>query len=376
MAGTRSREVPPDTGSVSSLGKKMAGDRPIKKKNPTAVKISPWTLARLNSEDVSKVAVEVKKKSKIIQSLGRQEAPFALEADGSFGSSGRRLVTRSDKNNRRRGSKRVCLPVELPLVPLANVSAKAADGNGNDLISETSTSLTPLQLEAQRAFQTSLTMSSSRGIYGFEKQRSRELETRDGLMENREGFCVKGGGLRLMDRFQRMAKKSNSSFLCIKAALPLIGALKVEAPMECQLLVPTIRMGSRALLLLRATGQRTFNFRSSFSKALTRKTARSYSACSGLQPPDIPRLAETARISLNPDEVEEFAPKIQHVVNWFGQLQAIDLQSIEPAIRADTEGDNLRDDLPETFENREAMIAAVPSYEEPYIKVPKVLNKE
>lgn len=32
--------VPPDTGSVSSLGKKTV-DEPVKKKNPTAVKISP-----------------------------------------------------------------------------------------------------------------------------------------------------------------------------------------------------------------------------------------------------------------------------------------------------------------------------------------------
>ncbi|KAH7845685.1 hypothetical protein Vadar_004816 [Vaccinium darrowii] len=103
---------------------------------------------------------------------------------------------------------------------------------------------------------------------------------------------------------------------------------------------------------------------------------RSYSVRSGLEPPDLPRLAESARISLTPDEVEEFAPKIQKVVDWFGQLQAIDLQSIQPAIRADTEGGNLRDDLPETFENREAMISAVPNYEEPFIKVPKVLNKE
>ncbi|EXB75638.1 Glutamyl-tRNA(Gln) amidotransferase subunit C [Morus notabilis] len=60
----------------------------------------------------------------------------------------------------------------------------------------------------------------------------------------------------------------------------------------------------------------------------------------------------------------------------FGQLQAVDLQSVEPAIRADTEGDNLRDDVPQTFENREAMIAEVPNYVEPYIKVPIVLNKE
>ncbi|KAF9609413.1 hypothetical protein IFM89_015754 [Coptis chinensis] len=60
----------------------------------------------------------------------------------------------------------------------------------------------------------------------------------------------------------------------------------------------------------------------------------------------------------------------------FGQLQAVDLESIEPALRADAEGDNLRQDTPETFENREAIIAAVPNYDDPYIKVPQVVNKE
>lgn len=100
------------------------------------------------------------------------------------------------------------------------------------------------------------------------------------------------------------------------------------------------------------------------------------SARCNLEPPDLTRLAQTARISLTPNEVEEFSPKIHQVVEWFGQLQNVDLQSIEPAIRADTEGSNWRDDLPETFENRDAIVAAVPNYEDSYIKVPKVLNKE
>ncbi|XP_026449039.1 glutamyl-tRNA(Gln) amidotransferase subunit C, chloroplastic/mitochondrial-like isoform X2 [Papaver somniferum] len=95
-----------------------------------------------------------------------------------------------------------------------------------------------------------------------------------------------------------------------------------------------------------------------------------------LPPPDVSHLAQTARISLTPDEVEEFAPKIRQVIDWFGQLQAVDLHSIEPALRADTEGYNLREDVPETFDNREAILSAVPSFEEPYIKVPKILNKE
>ncbi|KAM0044347.1 putative protein S-acyltransferase [Helianthus debilis subsp. tardiflorus] len=50
--------VPPETSSVSSLGKKTLDD-PIKKKNSAAVKISPWTLAGLNAEDVSRAAAEV-----------------------------------------------------------------------------------------------------------------------------------------------------------------------------------------------------------------------------------------------------------------------------------------------------------------------------
>ncbi|XP_047939362.1 glutamyl-tRNA(Gln) amidotransferase subunit C, chloroplastic/mitochondrial-like [Salvia hispanica] len=134
-------------------------------------------------------------------------------------------------------------------------------------------------------------------------------------------------------------------------------------------------MGSRAIMLLRANPQ-LFSFRSSaFPKAFQSKK-RFYAAKYSLEPPDVPSLAEKARISLTPKQVEEFAPKIRQVVDWFGQLQAVDLQSIEPALRADTEGDNLRDDVPQVFDNRDAIIGAVPNYEDSYIKVPKVLNKE
>ncbi|GFZ18264.1 DHHC-type zinc finger family protein [Actinidia rufa] len=154
--------VPPDSASVSSLGKKMAGEEPIKRKNPAAVKISPWALARLNAEEISKAAAEARKKSKILQPVVRREASFGQEANSSFGSSGRRMVLKPDNNNRKRTSKRVRLPADLPL---ANVSAEFANSNGNDIVvPETSTSLAPLQLEARSAFRTNRAMSSSTGI--------------------------------------------------------------------------------------------------------------------------------------------------------------------------------------------------------------------
>lgn len=151
--------VPPETGSVSSLGKKTIGEEPIKKKNPAAVKISPWTLARLNAEEVSRAAAEARKKSKILQPVTRREPPFGLDMDSSFGSSGRRMVPRTD-SNRRRASKRIRIPADLPMESVTKASGIAPDKG----FTETSTSLAPLQLEARSAFQTSRAMSNSAGV--------------------------------------------------------------------------------------------------------------------------------------------------------------------------------------------------------------------
>lgn len=155
--------VPPDAGmSVNSSGKRMAVDEAIKKRNPGTVKISPWTLARLNAEEVSKVAAEVRKKSRVMQPVVRREAaaPLGLETDSSFGSSSGRMLQRPD--NRRRAHKRGKVPTGLPLEPLAKLSAEAAaiDRNGSHLVAETA-SFAPLQLEARSAFRTSRAMSAA-----------------------------------------------------------------------------------------------------------------------------------------------------------------------------------------------------------------------
>ncbi|GAB4840067.1 Probable protein S-acyltransferase 22 [Ancistrocladus abbreviatus] len=151
--------VPPDTGSVSSYGKKTVVEEPVKKKN-TAVKISPWTLARLNAEEVSKVAAEARKKSKILQPIPKREGSLGLERDGSFGSSGRRMVQKLDYN-RRRNSKRVRIPADLTLEPLPNISAKSAGRHETTLSRDTSTSLAPPHLDVRSAFRNSLAMSSA-----------------------------------------------------------------------------------------------------------------------------------------------------------------------------------------------------------------------
>ncbi|KAI3467293.1 hypothetical protein Pfo_023956 [Paulownia fortunei] len=156
--------VPPDNGSVSSLGKKTMVEEQMKKKNPAAVKISPWTLARLNAEDVSKAAAEARKKSKILRPVVRRESTYALETDSSFGSSGRRMALRPD-NNRKRGSRRIRLPAEMPLEPPSKFpSLDAQNSRDHLMITGTSTSLAPLQLEARSDFRANRAIPGSAGM--------------------------------------------------------------------------------------------------------------------------------------------------------------------------------------------------------------------
>lgn len=148
--------MPPEIGtSANHTSKKIISEEPIKKRNAGAVKINPWTLARLNAEEVSKAAAQARKRSKILQPVMRETLP-GHDTESSVGSGSGRMFPRPD--NRRRISKRGRAPVDLPLEPLAKISASATDSNVSDLNPETSTSLAPLQLEARSAFRPSRAM--------------------------------------------------------------------------------------------------------------------------------------------------------------------------------------------------------------------------
>lgn len=121
----------------NSVGKKAKEDEATKRKSP--VKISPWTLARLNAEEVSKAAAEAKKKSKVLQPITR-----------------RAEVAKHDK--RRPDKSRVFLPEQSP-DSRARTSASGTDSNYSDVAVVTPGSLAPLQHEARSAFQPSIASS-------------------------------------------------------------------------------------------------------------------------------------------------------------------------------------------------------------------------
>ncbi|KAJ3673925.1 hypothetical protein LUZ60_005917 [Juncus effusus] len=132
--------IPPDAGtSVSSAGKRTKEEEPTKRKPSSSahVKISPWALARLNAEEVSKAAAEARKKSKVLQPIPRRH----LSSESQPNTSIRRANKRSGIGT---GTGTSLFPSLEPLTKISSNSDSATD---------TTASLAPLQLEARSAFQ-------------------------------------------------------------------------------------------------------------------------------------------------------------------------------------------------------------------------------
>uniref|UniRef100_A0A0E0M6M5 S-acyltransferase n=1 Tax=Oryza punctata TaxID=4537 RepID=A0A0E0M6M5_ORYPU len=124
--------IPPEMPQNTSSKKAKQAD--VTKRKPAGpVKISPWTLARLNAEEVSKAAAEAKKKSKVLQPITRHEDP-KHDKRGQF------------------------LP-ELSVDHTTRTSDSCTDSNCSDMDMETCGSLAPLQHEARSVFQPSIASS-------------------------------------------------------------------------------------------------------------------------------------------------------------------------------------------------------------------------
>ncbi|XP_066395190.1 probable protein S-acyltransferase 22 isoform X1 [Miscanthus floridulus] len=151
--------IPSEAASSHNSSMKRKEDEGKRKKGSGAVKISPWALARLNAEEVSRVAAEARKKSKVLVPIRKDDYSRGHETDSSYGgmSSGRiDLGPDSKRRTNRRGRQ----PSDLSLKPVAKISTDAIDSTSSDMAPETMSNLAPLQLEALSAFHPSRAASS------------------------------------------------------------------------------------------------------------------------------------------------------------------------------------------------------------------------
>ncbi|CAA6667388.1 unnamed protein product [Spirodela intermedia] len=131
--------LPEVGGSFRSVGKRPAAEQG---RNPVAVKISPWTLARMNAEEVARTAAEARKRSRLLRPVTRRDVPVGPETDSSF--------ARVTKATNKRGGR----PPTGNTLHEALVKTSAGGA---------SSGVAPLQLAARGAFCTNQPTSSHGG---------------------------------------------------------------------------------------------------------------------------------------------------------------------------------------------------------------------
>lgn len=87
--------------------------------------------------------------------------------------------------------------------------------------------------------------------------------------------------------------------------------------------------------------------------------------------PNIQDLAKMAQISVSDQEAANWTPKINGILDWFGQLQAADVAGVQPAIHAYSEGSRLRPDEPQPYRSRADLLGQAAQTEKGYFRVPK-----
>lgn len=93
----------------------------------------------------------------------------------------------------------------------------------------------------------------------------------------------------------------------------------------------------------------------------------------GVAPPDVRELARLAHISVTDQEVAEWGPKIEGIVEWFGQLQGVDVEGVPPALRADLEAaPALRPDVVTRQVAGSDLLQQAADREGPFVRVPKI----
>lgn len=88
--------------------------------------------------------------------------------------------------------------------------------------------------------------------------------------------------------------------------------------------------------------------------------------------PNLANLARMAQIAISEQEMADWQPKVNSIIDWFGQLQAVDLQGVKPFVHINDAAGILRPDTIAAYEDRDKLFAMVPSTQGNYVKAAKI----
>jgi aspartyl-tRNA(Asn)/glutamyl-tRNA(Gln) amidotransferase subunit C len=89
---------------------------------------------------------------------------------------------------------------------------------------------------------------------------------------------------------------------------------------------------------------------------------------------EVRRVAELARLRLEPDEAERLTADLDHILEAFERLRSLDTADVPPTAHVDDVGAPLRADEITNPDGSEALLANAPARDGRLFRVPKIIE--
>lgn len=88
----------------------------------------------------------------------------------------------------------------------------------------------------------------------------------------------------------------------------------------------------------------------------------------------VQKVAHLARLELTPAEVEQFTTQLGSILDYFQQLEALDVVDVPPTTRAIDVSNITRADTLKAHDQTSEMLAIAPDQDGDFFRVPKIMN--
>lgn len=88
------------------------------------------------------------------------------------------------------------------------------------------------------------------------------------------------------------------------------------------------------------------------------------------------KVANLARLELTADEEVQFTTQLGSILDYIQQLNQLDVTNVAPTTRAIDVSNVTREDILQTYPEREAILNSAPQQEGDFFRVPKILNAD
>lgn len=89
---------------------------------------------------------------------------------------------------------------------------------------------------------------------------------------------------------------------------------------------------------------------------------------------DVEKIAELARLKFSEDELENFTPQMNEILNYMEKLNELDTENVKPLSHPVEQTNGFRDDKLKPSITTEEALRNAPAKDEHHFKVPKVIG--